>query len=64
MTLCSRPEYTKKVLDALACCDDIDRFPVAMLCEPVSDEVISIAEQFTKLPHVKAWAMVGSKRVG
>lgn len=64
MTLCSRPEYTKIVLDALARCDDIDRFPVAMLCEPVSDEVIELAGKFTQLPHVKAWAMIGSARVG
>ena len=64
MTLCSRPDYTKRVLDALARCDDIDRFPVAMLCEPVSQEVVDLAAAFTRLPHVKAWAMVGHKRVG
>ena len=64
MTLCSRPAYTKTVLDALARCEDIDKFPVAMLCEPVNDEVISLAAEFTKLPQVKAWAMVGSHRVG
>ena len=64
MTLCNRPGYTKAVLDALARCDDIDRFPVAMLCEPVNDEVIDLARAFTMLPHVKAWAMVGTQRVG
>jgi len=64
MTLCSRPGYTKTVLDALARCDDVDRFPIGLLCEPVSDEVISIAAQFTQLPHVKAFVMVGSQRVG
>jgi len=64
MTLCSRPRYTKRVLEALSRCDDIDRFPVAMLVEPVDDEVIDLATQFTALPHVKAWAMVGQQRVG
>jgi hypothetical protein len=64
MTLCNRPAYTKRVLDALARCDDIDRFPVAMLCEPVDQEVIDLAKAFTQLPHVKAWALVGTQRVG
>jgi len=64
MTLCSRPAYTRKVLDALARCDDVDRFPIALLCEPVCDEVISIASEFTRLPHVHAFAMVGTQRVG
>ena len=64
MTLCSRPAYTRRVLDALARCDDIDRFPIAMLCEPVSQEVMDLAAEFTKLPHVKAWTLVGQKRVG
>jgi hypothetical protein len=64
ITLCSRPDYTRRVLEALARCEDIDRFPVAMLCEPVNDEVIDLAGAFTQLPHVKAWAMVGNSRVG
>jgi len=62
ITLCSRPDYTRRVLEALARCEDIDRFPVAMLCEPVNDEVIDLAGAFTQLPHVKAWAMVGNSR--
>lgn len=64
MTLCSRPAYTRQVLDALAKCDDVDRFSIGLLCEPVSQEVIDIADSFTKLPHVKAWLMVGQQRVG
>ena len=32
ITLCKRPDYTRRVLDALARCDDISRYPVAMLC--------------------------------
>ena len=64
MTLCSRPDYTRKVLDALARCDDVDKFPIALLCEPVSDEVISVAAEFTKLPHVHAFVMVGQQQVG
>ena len=64
MTLCSRPGYTRRVLDALSRCDDIDQFPVAMLCEPVDDEVIDLAKAFTLLPHVKSWVQVGQKRVG
>jgi len=64
LTLCSRPAYTKQVLDALAKCEDIDKFPVAMICEPVHQEVIDLATAFTQLPHVKAWAMVGQQQVG
>lgn len=64
MTLCSRPAYTRQVLEALARCDDVDRFPIGLLCEPVNDEVIDIAAKFTTLPHVKAFVMVGSQRVG
>jgi hypothetical protein len=64
MTLCSRPVYTKTVLDALARCDDVDKFPVALLCEPVNQHVIDIAAAFTQLPHVKAFVMLGNTRVG
>ena len=64
MTLCNRPGYTTKVLDALARCDDVDRFPIGLLCEPVNDEVIAIAGKFTTLPHVRAFVMVGNQRVG
>lgn len=64
MTLCSRPKYTRQVLDALARCDDVDKFPIALLCEPVSDEVVTIAAEFTKLPHIHAFVMVGQRRVG
>lgn len=64
VTLCSRPAYTRQVLDALARCDDVDRFPIGLLIEPVSQEVIDIASEFIKLPHVKAWMKVGEKQVG
>lgn len=64
VTLCSRPAYTRQVLDALARCEDIELFPVGLLCEPVNQEVIDLAGAFTKLPHVHAFAMVGSVRVG
>lgn len=64
ITLCKRPDYTRRVLDALARCDDISRYPVAMLCEPVSDEVIDLAAAFTRRTGIKAWAMVGTQRVG
>lgn len=64
ITLCSRPAYTRRVLDALARCEDVDRFPIGLLCEPVNQEVIDLADTFTKLPHIKAWSMVGQKRVG
>lgn len=64
ITLCNRPAYTRAVLEALARCDDVDRFPIAMLCEPVNQEVIDVADAFTKLPHVKAWYKVGEMRVG
>ncbi len=64
ITLCKRPDYTRRVLDALARCDDISRYPVAMLCEPVNEEVIELAAAFTRKPGIKAWAMVGTQRVG
>ena len=64
MTLCSRPDYTQRVLSALARCEDVDQFPIGLLCEPVSEHVIDLARQFTQLPHVKAFAMVGTQRVG
>ena len=64
ITLCNRPDYTRRVLSALARCDAVDQFPVAMFCEPVNDEVIDLASEFTQLPHIKAWAMVGTKQVG
>jgi hypothetical protein len=64
LTLCNRPEYTKQVLTGLARCDDIDRFPVGMLCEPVNQEVIELAQAFTQLPQVKAWVLVGTQQVG
>lgn len=64
ITLCNRPAYTTAVLEALARCDDVERFPIAMLCEPINQQVIDIAATFTKLPHVHAFAMVGSKQVG
>jgi hypothetical protein len=60
MTLCSRPEYTRTVLDALARCDGIEDVPVYMLCEPVSDEVIEAATNFRGRGEV----LVGSERVG
>ncbi len=62
MTLCNRPSYTAQVLGALARCDDVDRFPIGLLCEPVNDEVIDIAGKFTTLPHIKAFAMTGRHR--
>jgi hypothetical protein len=63
-TLCSRPAYTKRMLSALAKCEDVDRFPIGLLAEPVNQEVIDAAAEFTKLPHIKAWLMVGQQRVG
>jgi hypothetical protein len=64
MTLCNRPAYTQRVLDALSRCEDIDRFPVAMLVEPINQHVIDLAVAFTFLPHVKAWVNIGQKQVG
>ena len=64
LTLCSRPDYTRRVLEALYRCDGVSSFPVAMLCEPVNDEVIDLAAAFTRRPGIKAWAMIGTQRVG
>jgi hypothetical protein len=35
-----------------------------MLCEPVNQEVIELAQAFTQLPQVKAWVLVGTQQVG
>jgi hypothetical protein len=64
MTLCSRPDYTRRVLEALAKCDDVDKYPIHLMCEPVMDEVIDIANAFRLYPHVKATVEVGKHRVG
>lgn len=46
MTLCQRPHYTKRVLDALERCDGIKGVPVFLLCEPVCDAVFDLAKKF------------------
>jgi len=46
MTLCNRPKYTARVLDALAACDGADKVPVYLMVEPVNDEVLRIAKGF------------------
>lgn len=60
MTLCSRPRYTQRVLEALARCDGIETFVVAFFVEPVDQEVIDLAVKFRGRDSV----MVGSSRVG
>ena len=60
MTLCNRPDYTRRVLDALAACDDSEQFPVAFSCEPVNREVIMLAKAFRQPSFVN----VGKKKVG
>ena len=64
MTLCSRPDYTREVLAALARCDDVDQYPIRLLCEPVDDSVIEAAVIFAKFPHINAEIRVGHNRVG
>lgn len=60
MTLCSRPKYTRQVLEALARCDGIETFAVAFFVEPVDQEVIDLAVRFRGPECV----LVGSNRVG
>lgn len=60
MTLCSRPQYTRRVLDALGRCDDIEQFAVAFFCEPVDEDVIDLAIRFRGPECV----LVGQQRVG
>lgn len=60
MTLCSRPKYTRQVLEALARCDGIETFAVAFFVEPVDQEVIDLAVRFRGPECV----LVGNNRVG
>lgn len=60
MTLCNRPQYTRRVLDALSRCDDIERFDVGLFVEPVNPEVIDLATRFRGPECVH----LGNSRVG
>lgn len=64
VTLCSRPAYTRRTLDALAACDGIGNFPVLLLCEPVSREVLETAIAFGKRPGINATVLKHESRVG
>jgi hypothetical protein len=64
ITLCSRPDYTRQVLNALSKCDDVDAYPIFLCCEPVSQEVIDAAKMFASLPHIHATVLQGTKRLG
>lgn len=68
MTLCNRPDYTRRVLNALARCDYIEMFPVAMSCEPVNDDVIQIAKawsaEMSSIYGPQYFVNVGQRRVG
>lgn len=64
VTLCSRPEYTRTVLSALAKCDEVDQYPIYLACEPVCQEVVDAANTFAALPHVKATVEVHKVRYG
>ena len=48
MTLCNRPAYTETVLNALSRCDGIDGMPVYFMCEPINQQVITLAKLFPK----------------
>lgn len=60
MTLCNRPEYTRRVLEALAQCDGIEGVPVAFACEPVNAEVVRLARKFREPRFVS----VGTRKAG
>ena len=60
MTLCNRPAYTARVLEALAACDGIDGKPVAFSIEPVNEEVIRLAKAFREPRFIH----VGQKQLG
>jgi hypothetical protein len=64
MTLCSRPAYTKRVLDALARCDGIEDHRVILVCEPVCQEVIDLAVEFHKRPGIRATVLGQQARAG
>jgi hypothetical protein len=46
ISLYNRPKYTKILLDHLAECYDINQYLIFIYCEPVNEEVISLAKQF------------------
>lgn len=60
VTLCNRPAYTMRVLDALAACDGIEGRPVAFCCEPVNKEVVMLAKAFREPRFIH----VGQKKLG
>jgi hypothetical protein len=64
MTLCHRPLYTRRVLDALAACDGVEQLPVILMCEPVSEEVVDLAVAFGRRPGIKATVMRHDQKVG
>lgn len=64
MTLCSRPAYTRRVLDALARCDGVEDLPIILVCEPVSQEVIDLAVAFHKRPRIRATVLGQQSRAG
>lgn len=64
MTLCSRPAYTRRVLDALALCDGVGEIPIVLVCEPVSQEVIDLAMAFHRRDGIKATVLGHKTRAG
>jgi len=43
MTLFNRPQYTKRVIDCLSCCENIQKYHLLIFIDPGSEEVVSLA---------------------
>ena len=46
ISLYNRPEYTKQLLNHLNMCYDVENYKITICCEPVNEEVISLAKNF------------------
>lgn len=46
ISLYNRPQYTQRILSNLDQCYDIENYHIFIFCEPVNEEVISIAKNF------------------
>lgn len=63
MTLCSRPRYTRRTLEALAACDGVNDYPVFLVCEPVCQEVVDMAVLFGR-HHPRTKVLRHDARIG
>ncbi len=61
LTTFNRHEYTRKVLDALSLCDNIEEYTIVAQAEPGCDEVINLLEEIS---FCKKKIFINYKRLG